>query len=471
MPFDEHRDGDEAGLGYYAGKVGTQTPAKSPNTSSAKGRARLSKPAIAEMPDALPAIDEGRVDSADKADAALPPAGDDEGQSRVAEKASEAVPSSSPRKRRAGRRLCADKADNGMPDSASDGEDLTQVADKARSELSSPSQSIRGDGRLESATNAGKHLPSPEGGEVGQAIGADRANQAMPASPLIDQLAELQVRRKFYIGATNKQTNAVKALVRRFLGWRYDTEEEDREKTNARAAKIVATALAGKEQKPEDMATFGAIAADLAVVTSAIEPLHKARHQVELDMKKLARSLPVAEWAKGVHGLGELGLAVIIAEAGDLSKYPKKGHLWKRLGLAVHGDKAYSTWRMKGGLTTEQWTEAGYSPRRRAEVYAVISEPLFRQQTVVQGPYRVRYDSRRAATAITHEDWTKGHSHMDALRVMTKYLLRDLWKEWRRVNAGPPDGAVYIVPAAESISREVGETAPHNTAEREEPTG
>lgn len=468
MPFDEQRDGDEAGLGNYAGKANPYMPAKSPTKSSVKGRAIRAAKAKGCLPDALPPIAEGLKCYADKAAPRMPSASDDGGHKT---QAARAAPSSSPRKRRAGWRPSAAKADEKVPDSAGDGEEQCNTAGKVSRRLSSPPQSIRGDGPQLTAVKAIETAPSPEGGEVGQAIGADRANQAMPASPLIDQLAELQVRRKFYIGATNKQTNAVKALVRRFLGWRYDTEEEDREKTNARAAKIVATALAGKEQKPEDMATFGAIAADLAVVTSAIEPLHKARHQVELDMKKLARSLPVAEWAKGVHGLGELGLAVIIAEAGDLSKYPKKGHLWKRLGLAVHGDKAYSTWRMKGGLTAEQWTEAGYSPRRRAEVYAVISEPLFRQQTVVQGPYRVRYDSRRAATAITHEDWTKGHSHMDALRVMTKYLLRDLWKEWRRVNAGPPDGAVYIVPAAESISREVGETAPHNTAEREEPTG
>src|SRR5262245_31958699 len=61
--------------------------------------------------------------------------------------------------------------------------------------------------------------------------GADQRNNAPKAgaevsvpSPL-DQLAELQVRRKFYIGSINKQTNAAKALMRRFLGWRYDANE------------------------------------------------------------------------------------------------------------------------------------------------------------------------------------------------------------------------------------------------------
>lgn len=251
----------------------------------------------------------------------------------------------------------------------------------------------------------------------------------------IDALAELQVRRKFYIGVVNKQTNAAKALVRRALGWRADEEDGDREKMNARAARIVAAAFAGKDQKPEDMEAFGILAFDLSVIAAAIQPCTKARHEIELEMKRVARKLPVYPWAKSVHGLGELGLAVIIAEVGDLSGYPKKGHLWKRLGLAPFEGQAYSTWRMKGGLDAQDWTEAGYSPRRRAEIYAVISEPLFRAQSVAQGPYRAIYDGRREATATTHPDWTKAHSHMDALRKMTKILLRDLWQEWNRREA------------------------------------
>lgn len=267
--------------------------------------------------------------------------------------------------------------------------------------------------------------------EMGLHHHADMANNRVPVSALINNLAEYQVRRKFWIGNVNKQTNAVKALVRRGLGWRYDEEEGDREKVNGRAARIVSAALSGKEQKPEDATVFNALSADLAVVASVIEPCAAARHSIELEMKKAVRKLPIYAWAKQVHGLGELGLAVIIAESGDLSNYPKKGHLWRRLGLAPHEGKAYSTWRMKGGLSAEQWTDAGYSPRRRAEIYSCISEPLFRQQSVVNGPYRAIYNRRREATAIAHPDWTKAHSHMDGLRVMTKYLVRDLWVAWR----------------------------------------
>lgn len=289
-----------------------------------------------------------------------------------------------------------------------------------------------GVGLICNADKAANALPSPTplAGE-GRRTFADKADIHVPDPALIDRLAELQVRRKFWISQINRQTNATKALVRRALGWRYDEDEAGRDKVNARASRIVAAALAGKDQKPEDQAVMAALAPDLLVLQASLAPCISARNAIELEMKQAVRKLPVYPWAKQVKGLGELGLAVIVAEAGNLSSYPKKGHLWKRFGLAPHEGKAYSTWRMKGGLSADDWIEAGYSPRRRAEIYAVISEPLFRAQSVAAGPYRAIYDRRREATAAANPDWTKAHSHMDALRVMTKYMLRDLWSAWR----------------------------------------
>lgn len=387
------------------------------------------------------------------------------------------APAKSRTKRSAkGRSRRAEKAKEFEPDALqpNDGKGCASAADAANPSVPDPSPKSRA-GLKTCATMADGDLPvsaSPiDGGEEGRPQSAERAIRRLPSSPSVDQLAELQVRRKTYIGAVNKQTNAIKALVRRALGWRYDEEDGDRKKVNDRASRIVTAALAGKDQKAEDEALFAALAADLAVFAAAIEPMQKARHEVELEMKRLARKLPVFAWAKEVKGLGELGLAVIIAEAGDLAKYPKKGHLWKRLGLAPHEGKAYSTWRSKGGLSAEDWTAAGYSPRRRAEVYAVISEPLFRAQSVAAGQYRSIYDRRREATAIAHADWTKAHSHMDGLRVMTKYMVRDLWVAWRRVEEVAPDGAGNTLPVAEPNRREAVREAPLVAVAIHLPTG
>jgi hypothetical protein len=279
---------------------------------------------------------------------------------------------------------------------------------------------------------------------MGQQLHADKAKKIVPIESLVEGLVERQVRRKFFISVINKQTNAAKALVRLNLGWRYDEDEAEREATNKVATRIVSRAFAGKEQN-EETEVASSLLLDLGTIADAIEPCDIMRKAVEKEMCGLARQLPVYEWAKGIKGLGEIGLAVIVAEAGnDLSLFPKKGHLWKRLGLAPYNGKAYSSWRSeKNGLSKEEWVNAGYSPRRRAEIYACVGEPLMKHQSAridketgeieqEAGPYGVVYANRRVLTAQTHPDWTKMHSHMDAMRKMTKILLRDLWQEWRK---------------------------------------
>jgi hypothetical protein len=49
-------------------------------------------------------------------------------------------------------------------------------------------------------------------------------------------------------------------------------------------------------------------------------------------------------------------------------------------------------------------------------------------------PYRIKYDARRARTAVTHPEWTAGHSHTDGLRVAGKEILKDLWREAKRLH-------------------------------------
>lgn len=389
--------------------------------NSGAGRFASAEMAAGELPDSATENGTGRGPNADKAVFISPDSVPDNGvgQKAVADKAVCQVPRPITNSDEICHPPCAEKADGHPPVS---------------------SLPVDEEGHSTPAIMARLRLPdsSPQSGE-GRGIEANKVNMALPDPAAIEAFAELQVRRKFYIQTINRQVNASRALVRRSLGWYSGDEEGEREKVNKRAARIVSAALNGKEHKPEDDEIMDSMGWDLEVVAGAIEPLANARHQIELDMKRIARKLPVYPWAKEIKGFGELGLAVIVGEAGDLASYPKKGHLWKRLGLAPFDGKAYSTWRMKGGLTKEDWIEAGYSPRRRAEIYAVISEPLFRQQSVCDGPYREIYDKRREKTAEVHPDWTKAHSHMDGLRVMTKRLIRDLWVAWRDF-CGVPKG-------------------------------
>ena len=274
---------------------------------------------------------------------------------------------------------------------------------------------------------------------------SDIAAQAMA-------LQELQVRRKFLISAYNKQTNTAAALVRRMLGFDPKLPESEREKIKARATAIAGRVLAGNPQDEKDNFVASAIIADLNVVAKSIEPLKERRAEVEKEMAKLAKQLPVYAWVSGVKGLGPVGLAVIIGETGDLSNYPHWRMVWKRLGLMPYEGKAASSWK-SGGLTKENWVTLGYSPKRRAEIHACVADPMSKHQLesaqksgsefgAAKGKYGEVYVARREKTLVDHPDWTKAHARADALRIMTKTLISDLWSEWRRqhtyrVNADP----------------------------------
>lgn len=298
----------------------------------------------------------------------------------------------------------------------------------------------------------------------------------------IEQIVELQVRRRFYISTTNKVTNAGGALVRRALGWRADGEEAGRTAINNRASRVVAAAMNGKPPHADDVDVFEDVQFDLSVLAEMIRPADAAREAIEKRMKKLVRVLPAYAWVLDVRGLGDLGFAVIVGEAGDIGNYPNPAKLWKRLGLAPiekGGEtRAASTWRREKGLDGDDWTAAGYSPKRRAEIYAVVGQPLFRAQTgkvdeetgeVLKEPgrYRVIYDQRRARTAETHPDWTKAHSNMDGLRIMSKRLIVDLWSEWmiasgRKVRAEQNAGVDPAGEGAEpAMAPELSLPSPH----------
>ncbi len=249
-------------------------------------------------------------------------------------------------------------------------------------------------------------------------------------------IQELQVRRVFYIRRINMMDNAMRALVRRMLGWRWEISEAERSKINVRAARIVSALQSGKPLKDDDQRIGDAVRGDVMTVVAARTPLVAAREDVESAMRKLAQSMPVWAWGKDIAGFGPLGLAVIIGEAGDLSNYATVSRLWKRLGLAVINGE-----RQRKKVNAEDAIAHGYNPRRRAEVWSCVGDPLFKHQygrtdketgLVLRdpGPYRIVYD--RAKAAFLERGKTKQHAHDHGMRLATKELLKDLWVMWRQ---------------------------------------
>ena len=277
------------------------------------------------------------------------------------------------------------------------------------------------------------------------------SSDAFPA--VYDVLAEFQVQRRGDIRAINRLNNGIHAYVRRAMGWSLALPEAERLKINKRAERYVRQVMLDGSAPPnEEDRLFDAVAPRIDVFRQSMTPLIADRTQLEKEMRKLARGLAVwSGFGADVKGLGEMGLAVIVGECGSLANYAGPAKVWKRLGLAPYEGHSAKAWRIEKwrprALTAEEWIELGYSPQRRAEIHGVVSDPLFRAQTVAMkraggdhrttdaqnggvAPYRAIYDARRAHTAETHADWTKAHSHNDALRIMTKELIKHLWCVW-----------------------------------------
>jgi hypothetical protein len=233
--------------------------------------------------------------------------------------------------------------------------------------------------------------------------------------------------------------------VARYLGFNQKDGEADAQILK-RKDTIVRILLSGGDAPDADREIYDACEAIGAVLRDALSPILARRRVVEREMERLARRLPAHEFVAGVRGFGDKAFAILVSETGDLSdgtRYSTPEKLWKRLGLAPFNGMAYSQWRRKGGLTAEEWTQAGYVATRLAEVRACIGEPMAKVQLVAAakseteygqpaGPYGEIYVRRRERTAITHPDWPKAHARADALRVMEKAVIRDLWKFWRR---------------------------------------
>lgn len=157
----------------------------------------------------------------------------------------------------------------------------------------------------------------------------------------------------------------------------------------------------------------------------AIPPFEVRRKMVEKQMITTVKQLPIYEWAQGIHGFGDLSLAKVIGETGDLSNYDNPSRVWKRMGLAVIRGE-----RQRKHSSAELAELHGYNPSRRALMY-VISECLLKAN---KGEYRQTYDERKAYTTTRAENpiGRPAHAHKEAMRYMTKRLLRNMWAQWRK---------------------------------------
>lgn len=216
---------------------------------------------------------------------------------------------------------------------------------------------------------------------------------------------------------------------------------------------------------------------EVAAVRSAAESLAKLEHAVILDLQRAMRRHPLGGWQKQALGVGEKQLARLLAATGDpfwntLHDRPRTvSELWAYCGLhtlpagqGIRDDHSSSTSRdqtavpppdhsgfdaqprsIRGAARRTKGQRANWSTVAKTRAY-LIAESCVKQ---TRSPYRQVYDKRRSVTAGRVHDrpcpqcngaghkeleatpWRPGHQHADAMRIVSKAVLRDLWRAAR----------------------------------------
>jgi len=263
---------------------------------------------------------------------------------------------------------------------------------------------------------------------------------------ICEQLKYMQWHRRFYTKQINRQVNAGAALIRREMYLAGLLEAGDNETgikdPKGIAVKTVMAILNDKEPPddcPKDIVTK--LMRQITSMVTGVAPTMMERDATEDNMRKLSQKLPAWLWVKGVRGFGPLGFAAIVGTSGDISNYPNPDKLKKRLGLSVFDGKAYSTWRMKGGLSSDDWTEAHYDPKARSVVFADVEDSMMKGQflgkaktesgeTEARGPYGALFLAYQSKDKERNPDFSPKYLQMRARRYMAQQLIIDLWCQW-----------------------------------------
>lgn len=273
----------------------------------------------------------------------------------------------------------------------------------------------------------------------------------------VAEIAVLARRARHCIRSRTRADNALGAWARLLLGWDAALPEAER----ARIAKAAAALLRQAEKaappnEPGALARYRQIEPIAAANALSRAPWLAEQRSAERRMARLAAGLPGAAFvaAPEQRGFGLLRFAWLVADAGDLARYPTKGHLRKRLGIAVVDGHAQG--RPGRGASAADWIAEKYSPERRARLY-VAGEGLLRAQvrglkdetgkkageSLALGPWGRVYLERKADEARRQVDGaalTPGHAHNRAKRYLEQRFVDALWRAWRADLAGRGHG-------------------------------
>lgn len=293
---------------------------------------------------------------------------------------------------------------------------------------------------------------------------------------MIEEIRYHHRTRNFAMEQRKRAHLSLLSFLRLQLGWSPEIPEKDRTLLAKQAVALVSFGETHKGEPPEGYDDWA------GVIEAAIEsrrPFVEIENYNAKEMERLAKALPVWDaWAAETKGVGARSLAVIVGEAGDLSNYPKKGHLWKRMGLAVLDGLRQGG--LPKGAGADAWIEHGYNPARRSRIWQmgdsmVKCDGPYRKVYLVRKEYEREQAALRGLTvapsakipkARADEFISDGHVHRRAQRYMEKMFLRDLWAAWRRASPVLSEGTTENMPAADEFEGDAWNAVSEGTSER-----
>lgn len=214
---------------------------------------------------------------------------------------------------------------------------------------------------------------------------------------------------------------------------------------------------------------------DVARLANIVDGLTKLEHEATLNLARAMRKHQLGPWVKGQKGVGEKQAARLLAAIGDpywnyLHDRPRTvSELWAYCGLhtlpagRTRAD-THSTRASGGNVPSSDQTPSdshglNVAARRKKGQRANWSTTAKMRAWNIAGSMlkagnRDVYDKRKAATeGRTHATecvrcgpsgkpaqpgtpWSDAHRHADALRIVSKWLLKELWRAARDIHLG-----------------------------------
>lgn len=220
----------------------------------------------------------------------------------------------------------------------------------------------------------------------------------------------------------------------------------------------------------------------VAALADVVTALGKLEHQSTLNLQRAVRKHPLGPWVKATIGVGEKQGARLLAAIGDpywntLYDRPRLvSELWAYCGLHVHpaahvdrdshsspggggkqGDPGHASGATQEGPagvapTRTRGQKANWSTIAKTRAY-LVAESCIKQ---AHSPYRSVYDDGRTKyantahaapcrrcgpagkPATTGTPLSARHQHARAMRLVMKEILKDLWRESKRLHEGGP---------------------------------